>query len=238
MNSAGWKPLEISSWARSDSTFLSRRVSSVPCSFCKVPTAISVFLECVYSRLGGTLLGVVSAFTLVVFSLGCTGGQDPVAEGMAKFPLLRHDLEQARQLLLALKQADGITGFEVGPRYDERPDKVIFNYGRAVLYREVLSEKKIVRQVELEQLERFGHRMPFKSIVLDAAETFRVSMYSGRNSDLGLCVQPWSPKTQALLSNFLERYCLSPVSRSLPAAVRNALNGISYLLGVVALAPW
>ena len=75
---------------------------------------MSVFLECVYSRLGGTLLGVVSAFTLVVFSLGCTGGQDPVAEGMAKFPLLRHDLEQARQLLLALKQADGITGSKWG----------------------------------------------------------------------------------------------------------------------------
>lgn len=50
------------------------------------------------------LIGVVSVFTL-----GCTGGQDPVAEGMATLPLVRHDLEAARQLLLALKQADGIT---------------------------------------------------------------------------------------------------------------------------------
>lgn len=127
------------------------------------------------------LIGVVSVFTL-----GCAGGQDPVAEGMAKFPLVRHDLEAARQLLLALKQADGITDFEVGPRYDERPDKVIFNDSRVVLYREVLSEKKIERQVELEQLERLGHRMPFNSIVLDADEAFRVSMYSGRNADLGM----------------------------------------------------
>ncbi|MBC7839425.1 MAG: hypothetical protein H7Y39_12395 [Nitrospiraceae bacterium] len=127
--------------------------------------------------------------------LGCTGGQDPVAEGMAHFPLVRHDLEAARQLFLALKQADGITDFEVGPRYDERPDQVIFNDSRVVLYREVLSEKKIERQVELEQLERLGHRMPFNSIVLDADEAFRVSMYSGRNADLGICVQRWLSKT-------------------------------------------
>ncbi len=150
---------------------------------------MSVFLECVCSRLGDMLIGVVSVFTL-----GCTGGQDPVAEGMAKFPLVRHDLEAARQLLLALKQADGITDFEVGPRYDERPDKVIFNDSRVVLYREVLSEKKIERQVELEQLERLGHRMPFNSIVLDADEAFRVSMYSGRNADLGYVFSDGFPR--------------------------------------------
>jgi hypothetical protein len=169
--------------------------------------AMSVFLECVYSRLGGTLLEVVSVFTLVVFSLGCTGGQDPVAEGISKFPLLRHDLEQARQLLLALKQADGITGFEVGPRYDERPDKVIFNYDRAVLYREVLSEKKIVRQADLEQLERVGPRMPFNSIVLDAAETFRISMYSGRNSDLGYVFSHGPPRRLYFDEHGPSQYC-------------------------------
>ena len=117
--------------------------------------------------------------------LGCNDGTDRLDEPVAKFPLVRGDINELRQLIHSLARTEGITGFEVGILYSDIPAKVIFNQGKPVTYTEAISKIGLKNKEELERLRTVAQRLPCRLVEIDEVGRLWIVMYYGRNSQWG-----------------------------------------------------
>ena len=122
---------------------------------------------------------------LVLMILGCNNGTDHLSDLVAKFPLVRGDVNELRQLIHSLARTEGITGFQVGILYNDTPAKVIFNQGKPVTYTEAISRNGFKNKEELERLRAVAQRLPCRLVEIDEVGRLRIVMYYGWNSQWG-----------------------------------------------------
>lgn len=118
---------------------------------------------------------------------GCDIGGDRLSELVPSFPPQREDLNEAKQLIQALATTEGISGFVVGARYNDTPDRV--RYPRespspleplgAIVLKDPQSKTK------LERLSTIARRISCDEVAVDEHGRARVIMYAGRNADYG-----------------------------------------------------